>query len=206
MEQAQNPTSFKLTAPQITADNTQTMGVNNQIVIVTLLIILALSFLGINIFIVVGNLLDSLFQIIGPIFSQILSIFGYTAGTVINKGTDVTVDVAKTGVDIVGGTLQSVGNILKDASRSNVNSDVAYGLDGALNKSKTMSYVEPVPSASTNPVQRPVTSNKSGWCLVGEYEGKRGCVAVGEQDRCMSGQVYPSQVACMNPSNYMSKQ
>jgi len=184
------------------------MGINNQIVIISLLIILGLSFLGINIFIVIGNLLESLLKIVGPMIKQILSIFGYTTGTALNKGADVAADVAKTGVDIAEGSLQSVGNVLRDASRGNVNPDAVSGLDGALNVSGTSSstYVEPSPSASTNPVQRPITSGKSGWCLVGEYEGKRGCVAVGDQDRCMSGQIFPSQVACMNPSNYASKE
>ena len=183
------------------------MGINNQIVIIGLLIILGLSFLGINIFIVIGNLLESLLKIVGPMITQILSIFGYTTGTALNKGADVAADVAKTGVDIAEGSLQSVGNVLRDASRDNVNPDAVSGLDGALNSSTASStYVEPSPSASANPVQRPITSGKTGWCLVGEYEGKRGCVAVGEQDRCMSGQIFPSQVACMNPSNYASKE
>ncbi len=184
------------------------MGINNQIVIISLLIILGLSFLGINIFIVIGNLLESLLKIVGPMITQILSIFGYTTGTALNKGADVVADVAKTGVDIAEGSLQSVGNVLRDASRGNVNPAAVSGLDGALNVSSSSlsTYVEPTPSASANPVQRPITSGKTGWCLVGEYEGKRGCVAVGEQDRCMSGQIFPSQVACMNPSNYASKE
>ena len=207
MEQAQSPTGFRLPTISNVSNNEQTMGINNQLVIISLLIILGLSFLGINIFIVIGNLLESLLKIVGPLFKQILSIFGYTTGTALNKGADVAADVAKTGVDIAEGSLQSVGNVLRDASRDNVNPSAVSGLDGALNSSTASStYVEPSPSASANPVQRPITSGKTGWCLVGEYEGKRGCVAVGEQDRCMSGQIFPSQVACMNPSNYASKE
>ena len=207
MEQAQSPTGFRLPTISNVSNNEQTMGINNQIVIIGLLIILGLSFLGINIFIVIGNLLESLLKIVGPLFKQILSIFGYTTGTALNKGADIAADVAKTGVDIAEGSLQSVGNVLRDASRDNVNPSAVSGLDGALNSSTASStYVEPSPSASANPVQRPITSGKTGWCLVGEYEGKRGCVAVGEQDRCMSGQIFPSQVACMNPSNYASKE
>jgi hypothetical protein len=208
MEQAQSPTGFRLPTISNVSNNEQTMGINNQIVIISLLIILGLSFLGINIFIVIGNLLESLLKIVGPMITQILSIFGYTTGTALNKGADVVADVAKTGVDIAEGSLQSVGNVLRDASRGNVNPAAVSGLDGALNVSSSSlsTYVEPTPSASANPVQRPITSGKTGWCLVGEYEGKRGCVAVGEQDRCMSGQIFPSQVACMNPSNYASKE
>jgi hypothetical protein len=207
MEEARTPTGFKMPA----SNNEQTLGFNNQYVIISLLVILLLSFLGINIFIVIGNLFNSIIRIVGPIFTQILSIFGYTTGTVLNKSTDVVVDVTKTGIDIAGGSLQSVGNVLRDASRNNVNPNAVSTLDSTLNNSGSssasiFSYSEPKPSTTTNPVQRPITSNKSGWCLVGEYEGKRGCVAVGEQDRCMSGQIFPSQVTCMNPSNYVSKQ
>ena len=167
-----------------------------------LLGLLILSFLGINLFIIIGNLIDSVLEIVSPLITQVLSIFGYTAGTVLNKGADVTGDVARTGVDLAEGSLQSVGNILKDVSRKNVNPDAVSGLDGTLNASVKSVYKEPAPSTTENPVQKPIASSKSGWCLVGEYEGKRGCVAVGQQDRCLSGQVFPSQVTCMNPTNY----
>ncbi len=189
--------------PQFTnpMDSNTTLGINNQIIIMVLLGLLILSFLGINLFIIIGNLIDSVLEIISPLITQILSIFGYTAGTVLNKGADVTGDVAKTGVDLAEGSLQSIGNILKDVSRKNVNPDAVSGLDKTLNLGKNV-YKEPAPSTTENPVQKPITSGKSGWCLVGEYEGKRGCVAVGQQDRCLSGQVFPSQVTCMNPTNY----
>ena len=195
----------------------KSFGMSNQFIIIALLILLSLSFLGINIFIIIGNLIESFLKIVGPIVTQILSIFGYTTGTALNKGADVAGNVAKTGVDLAEGSIQSVGNILRDASRSNVNPSAVSGLDSALNTNANTntsvsfgssfgSYKEPSPSTSANPVQRPMTSGKSGWCLVGEYEGKRGCVAVGEQDRCMSGQIFPSQVTCMNPTNYASAQ
>ena len=188
--------------PQFTnpMDSNTTLGINNQIIIMVLLGLLILSFLGINLFIIIGNLIDSVLEIVSPVITQVLSIFGYTAGTVLNKGADVTGDVARTGVDLAEGSLQSVGNILKDVSRKNVNPDAVSGLDGTLNASVKSVYKEPAPSTTENHVQKPIASGKSGWCLVGEYEGKRGCVAVGQQDRCLSGQVFPSQVNCMNPT------
>lgn len=198
------------------------MGLNNQFIIIVLLILLSLSFLGINIFIIIGNLVESFLKVVGPLVAQILSIFGYTTGTVLNKSADVAGDVARTGVDLAEGSLQSVGNILRDSSRKHVNPDAVSGLDSALNTNGSSvgttgtsagttggsvgTYKEPAPSTTENPVQKPITSGKTGWCLVGEYEGKNGCVAVGEQDRCLSGQIFPSQVSCMNPSNYASKQ
>ena len=185
----------------IEATPDSTLGIQNQTIIVILLVLLGLSFLGINILTIAGNIVESIISIVGPIITQILSIFGYTTGSVINKTADVVGDVAKTGVDIAEGSLQSVGNILKDASRRNVNQSTTYGLDSALNTGPTQ-YVEPKPDTTGSSIQKPIVSGKSGWCLVGEYEGRRGCVAVSESDKCMSGQVYPSQGACVNPAMF----
>lgn len=215
MEEARTPTSFKFPAmPAMQSNNETTLGMSNQVVIIGLLILLSLSFLGINIFIIIGNFVESFLKVVGPLVAQILSIFGYTTGTVLNKSADVAGDVARTGVDLAEGSLQSVGNVLRDASRKHVNPDAVSGLDSTLNTAGSSfgtttaaaTYKEPAPSTTENPVQKPITSGKTGWCLVGEYEGKNGCVAVGEQDRCLSGQIFPSQVSCMNPSNYASKQ
>ena len=210
MEEARTPSGFKFDnmGNSASTNSNTTFGINNQAIIVILLVTLGLSFLGINIFIVIGNLVDSIINIFGPMISQILSIFGYTTGSVLSKTADVAGTVAKTGVDLAEDSIQSVGTILKDASRQNVNPATVAGLDGALNVQSnnsnisTSTYREPTPSTSGNPIQKPITANKTNWCLVGEYDGKRGCIEVGEQDKCMSGQVFPSQVTCMNPANY----
>ena len=190
--------------PPLLNENT-TAGISNQIIIIVLVALLVLSSLGINIFTIIGSIIQSISAIFWPIVAQILSIFGYTTGSVITKTADVVGDVAKTGVDVAGGSLQSVGNILKDASRGNVAPYAVSNLDHVLNVQGTTLMNEPVPSSSSSPIQKPSSSNKAGWCLVGEYEGKRGCVAVGEQDKCMSGQIFSTQNACLNPGAFASR-
>jgi len=54
-----------------------------------------------------------------------------------------------------------------------------------------------VPVTSAPNIQNPITSNKISWCFSGEFEGKRGCVEVQDQAKCLSGQVFPSQQACL---------
>jgi hypothetical protein len=183
--------------PNLESTPDSTLGIQNQTIIIVLIVLLGLSFLGINILTISGGIVEGTISIFGPMFAQILSIFGYTTGSVINKTADVVGDVAKTGVDVAEGSLQSVGTILKDASRRNVNPATASSLDNVLNVGPNR-YSEPHPDSTTNPIQNPITSGKAGWCLVGEYEGRRGCISVGESDRCMSGQIYPSQAACTN--------
>lgn len=199
------PTSFKYeTTP------TSTMGINNQLIIIVLLVILGLSLLGINVFTMLGNVLESILDLFGPLVKQVLSIFGYTAGTVVEKTADVAGSVAETGVEVAAGSLKSVGSILKDASRTGVNPSAVSGIDNAL-PSLDRAIQSSKPSAGTygpntadHPVQKSTAAGRSGWCLVGEYDGVRGCVAVGETDKCMSRQIFPSQVACMDPSKYQS--
>lgn len=186
-------------------NETSTGGVSNQLIIFVLLTLIILSFLGINLFTMFGSLIEIIVAIVGPFFAQVLSIFGYTTGSVINKTADVVGDVAKTGVDVAEGSLQSVGSILKDASRKHVDPSAASQLDNVLNVSPNRMN-DPAPSPSESPIQKPITAGKTGWCLVGEYEGKRGCVEVGEQDKCMSGQIFASQNACMNPGTFANNQ
>jgi len=186
--------------PNANFNSDQTGGINNKTIIIILLVLLSLSFLGINILTILGDIMKTIVSVLGPLVSQILSIFGYTTGSIINKTADVVGDVTKTGVDIAEGSVQSVGNILKDASRPNVDLKATSSLDSALNVNMAASaQTQPSPTPGENPIQKPITSGKSGWCLVGEYEGKRGCISVNDYDKCLSGQVYPTQDQCLLP-------
>jgi hypothetical protein len=172
---------------------------NKNYIIIFLLILLILSFLGINMLAISGNLIQTIVNIFGPLVTQILSVFGYTAGTLIDKSAEIVTDTAKTGIDIAGGTVGSIGDLLKDASRPGVDDKAKQQLDQSINLSKHPNK-QPEPDSTTNPIQKPISSGKSGWCLVGEYEGRRGCIQVGQEDKCLSGQVYPNQKMCLNPT------
>ena len=194
----ENKESFKM--------NTTNMFSNKNFIITILVILLILSFLGINLLNIVGNLMEVLVKIFGPLVNQILSIFGYTAGTIIDKGADLGTDVATTGVEIAGGSVQSIGKLLIDASKKGVAPDAKKSLNSSfdisvdnLDKPKLSLDLEPSPDTTKNPIQNPISSKK-GWCLVGEYQGKRGCIEIGEYDKCLSGQVFPEEKLCLNPT------
>jgi hypothetical protein len=49
----------------------------------------------------------------------------------------------------------------------------------------------------------PINSGKGhqdGWCYIGTDRGVRTCSQVGVKDTCMSGDIFPSQDICVNPS------
>lgn len=175
---------------------------NKNIIIMILLFLLILSILGTTIFIILGNSIKNMVDILLEFLINFLSFFGYTTGTVLNKTADVVGDTAKTGIDIAQGTFFNVGNIIKDASDENVDENTKNSLDNALKISPIPLQPQstPTPTPSENPIQKPISSSKSNWCLVGEYSEKRGCIEIKDQDRCLSGQVFPTQQLCLNPN------
>jgi hypothetical protein len=267
-------------------DNQMNMGQSQNLIIGLLVILLVLSFLGINILLVVGNFFQALINIFGPLVYQILGVFGYTTGAVINKTADVVSDTTKVGIDIAEGTVQSVGNLLIKSSGAVVDPNAKRLLDNVVNtpirlkmptpppvfvpvpvpvpvevkvpvyspgsSNNSVSFnsllnnpitrflmydpsktpaptptaavpttpvpMTPVPTtpvpmtpAPTTPapttavptetsakIQNPISSNKISWCFAGEYQGKRGCVEVEDQSKCLSGQVFPSQQSCLS--------
>jgi len=172
---------------------------SKNMLIIVLVVLLILSFLGINLLNIFGDFVQTIINIFGPLFSQILSVFGYTTGSIINKSADIVSDTAKFGIDVAEGSIQSVGNLLKNASEKNVDPNSRNQLDITLNDSKYR-LAKSEPDNSTSPIQKPITSNKVGWCLVGEYEGKRGCIEVSDQNKCLSGQIFPDEQMCLNPT------
>ena len=186
------------TASNNIASTDSSMFSKNNLIII-LLVLLSFSFLGVNILAILGNLIQSLINIFGPLITQILSIFGYTAGTVINKSADIVGETAKAGVDIAGGTVRSIGDILKGASAPAVDIRAKNQLDQSLNLS-SLQLKSAQPDSTVSPIQNSISAGKAGWCLVGEYQGRRGCIAVSDQDKCLSGQVYPNQALCLNPN------
>ena len=190
-------------SPMFMSNNTglgsSTLFSGSNLIIILLIALLIFSSLGINIFIVFGNFLQTIVNLFGPLISQILSIFGYTAGTIIGKSADIITDTTKVGVEIAGGAVHSVGDLLKDASRPNIDNNSRNQLDKTINLSGIKNH-EPKPDSTVNPIQNPITSGKQNWCLVGEYQGKRGCIAVSESDKCLSGQIFPTQQMCLNPT------
>lgn len=177
-----------------TITSTETGDSGKNMIIMILAIILILSLLGINIFIIFGNGLQKLINIFSPIVSKTLANLGYASGTLLDKSTDVVADASKYGIDIAHDTLDSVGELLVRASGRDNGSDPEL----ALNQGPLFSTDSTEPDQSASTIQG--GKSKQQWCLVGEHNGARGCVAVDAEDKCMSGQVFPSRNVCMNPT------
>lgn len=181
--------------PAPITNSSNTFSDKNSLIMI-LLLLLIFSFLGINILNISGDFIQRLNIVFAPFVSRILMTFGYTTGTVIDKTADVVTNVSKTGIDIAGGAAHSLGDLFIKAS-----SGTPRDFEKTINEpEKKPEKEEPHPDTTTNPIQKPISSAKIQWCLVGEYEGRRGCIEVTDQDKCLSGQVFPTQKMCLNPT------
>ena len=178
------------------SSNTESFSGKNMLIIV-LVCLLALSFVGFNLLDYISNVIKTIIAVFTPIVRPLLSLLGYTTGSVINKTADVVSDTAKTGIDIAEGTVQSIGDMLISASKGGVDTTQ---LDSALNTTRQKTINDPDADTTANPIQKPISSNKAGWCLVGEVVDKRGCIMVEDEAKCMSGQIFPSKKMCLNPT------
>jgi len=176
--------------------------ISKNILIIILVALLVLSFLGINVLNIFGNLIQNIIYFFTPLISQILSAFGYTAGTAIDKTSDAISAVAKGGIDIADGTLHSVGDLLIKSSIENGNIPTQLNQTISTGNIVKNNVVQPLPDNAANPIQKPITSQKTNWCLVGEYQGRRGCIAITDRDKCLSGQIFPNQKMCLNPAMF----
>ena len=58
----------------------------------------------------------------------------------------------------------------------------------------------PEPDDAGSRTQSNRASGKSGYCYIGEDRGFRSCISVGENDTCMSGDIFPTEAICINPN------
>jgi hypothetical protein len=170
---------------------------NKNAIIVSLTVLLIFSFLGINVIKNIGDLIQHIINTIMFFIRPLLSNVTFITGSAIDSTGDLVADASKTGIDIANGTVDSVGKLLIKASGHEL---AGKDIDQSINRSTIKLPPTPKPDSTTNPIQKPISTTKTNWCLIDEYEGKRNCVEIGEDQKCMSGQVFPEQKMCLNPT------
>jgi hypothetical protein len=182
--------------PRFAISSMEPNDILKNLLIMVLLVVLIFSVLGVNIFTSIGNFLQQIIDIFNPTLKRTFSDLGYATGSLINTSSNALSDVSKTGIDIANGTFHEIGDLLKKGS--------GHDLDKSINKGPEEHKEEVKPDHANSPIQE--SPSKMQWCLVGEYEGRRGCIEIGESDKCLSGQVFPNQKMCLNPTYSQNKQ
>jgi hypothetical protein len=130
---------------------------NKNFWIALLVVLLILSFLGVNFVMLFGQIVQPIVNVFWILVSQILSLFGYTTGTVINKTADVVSGTAKAGLDIAEGTVQSVGNLLIKGSSKDVDTNTQSKLAANILGSPAQAPSPVTAQPPTNSIQQSTT-------------------------------------------------
>jgi len=186
------------------------------------LIVAILLFLGVNLFSYLGDFLQIVKEALAPLLKNILESLGYVVTETTKDVAQLSAEGAKLGIDVAAGTVESGVNVIQGqldidqgSSSGNTNTNnngqnnnqgnapsksfdsISSSLSGALADAEYNS--EPMPDDATSSTQRSGPS-KSGYCYIGEDRGFRSCIQVKDADTCMSGDIFPSQAICVNPS------
>jgi hypothetical protein len=179
-----------------------------NLIILILVVLVILSLIGINLLLWTGMIVGDVSTTLGPAFKDLLSTLGFTAGTLIKGSADVIADTTDLGVDIAKGTTYSIGDLLINSSSPGIDESKQVSLSEVIGVPKLQQVqntpsqqTQPQPIQSSEPTVTPIGSQKpkAGWCYIGEFSGLRGCTEVTENDKCMSGMIFASKQACLNP-------
>jgi len=170
-------------------------------------IVLILSFLGINFFGYLGKVTEAVRDFLKPI----LGLIGYGAAETTKSIVNVSAAGTKGVVDVASGTVVGGVNLLekglskkgKTMNKIDDHSKIDMKLleKAAENQNRPKKEKEePEPDDSGSRIQANKAKIKSGFCYIGEDRGYRRCIAVGEGDKCISGDIFPTDEICVNPS------
>ena len=152
-----------------------------NMVIALLAVIVILMLLGINVFIVIGNIMEVIVSAFGPLVAYIVRSVGYIIGTIITQVAALFGNVGRLSITAVEQTAKTAGNVIQNVS------------GGPVTEHMT---AEPEPTYTASPIMQ--KESKGGYCYVGDNDGQRGCIEVDEPAMCMSGQIFPERETCLN--------
>jgi hypothetical protein len=185
---------------------------------VWIFIILLLAYLGFNIFNYLAKGAQTTNDVLSPFWAYIMSFFNY--GPTITPPEDTGVDADDTHEtdtnDKQGGSTESGNKPISaenaqpnPASLSKINPESTSNPNAhdnaqntALNRALNISKQQELPKQDyvANDSYDSTQQGKAGWCYIGSEQGYRSCSQVGEADTCMSGNIFPTQDVCVNPS------
>ena len=186
-----------------------------------ILIVALLALIGFNVFTYLDDITAWFSEMFGAPFRAVAQFLGYAAADTARSTVDVTAQGTKSAVNIAAGAATSGIDVLQQTIGEGHQPDQQghqpdqqghqpdqqgqkqgqkqgqqpqdMGLQQALSHAKKQ---PPQPDDATSRTQR---SGKSGYCYIGEDRGFRSCIKVGEEDTCMSGDIFPTHAVCINP-------
>lgn len=171
-------------------------------------IILILAFLGFNVFAYLTAGTQTLADFLGFFAEKLFGSTAVVAGQAIDVSAEgakavvsETADVIETGLTAVQNAVPNGATAKSTVKGQPVTSSSADPMQqSSLNKALNSGRAQTSDYEASEATSSVHTAGKAGWCYVGMDRGFRTCAEVGVNDTCMSGDIFPSQEICMNPS------
>jgi hypothetical protein len=157
------------------------------------LLIFALAFVGINIFSYLAKGTQTIADVFAPIFGKVAKAGVATTGETINVAAEGAKTVINETADLTTKGLTTVQDLthVNKTGTTGTNANLMTALDANASESNDfMAHQAPTS----------LQQHEAGWCFIGNDNQQRVCGQVGVQDTCMSGNIFPTQEICINPS------
>jgi hypothetical protein len=175
------------------------------------LVLLLLALIGFNVFTYLDDITAWFSETFGAPFRTVARFLGYAAIDTAHTTVDVTAQGTKSAVDIAAGAATSGIDVLQqtidqkgqdqDQDQDQDQAQKGQGQDMSSNAGlhRALSHAKKQPPQPDDATSRTQRTGKSGYCYIGEDRGFRSCIKVGEEDTCMSGDIFPTHAICINP-------
>lgn len=180
-----------------------------------ILVIALLALLGINIFTYLSKITDWFGGTFGPVFKGTVG----TAADVVGDTAKQTIITAAEGTQaVVGGVAEGTKAVVGGVAEGTTTgiSELQKALDGdvvrnnidnrgianeTINNELAQMVIDQDDEEADTSIVGPRTKGlTNGFCYIGEDRGVRSCMAVGQNDKCVSKQIYPTMDVCVNPN------
>jgi hypothetical protein len=207
----------------LNASSNEDVGFLNSIKSVSIttwiIIFFIFSFLGFNVFVYLAKGTEDITNFLAPLIKASLSLFAYMTGSVVDVTASGAQNILNRTTDVADAGLTTIQNKAQQFQENPIpttklpsqpvkqtnkqpdlmsNNALNQSLNTATASQNSHNNNDYQADESTSTIQS--GGNKSGWCYIGEDRGFRSCVEVGQQDKCMSGDIFPSKDICVNPS------
>jgi len=197
--------SETISKPFLASEEPSSSFSNKNLIIIILFVLLFFSLIGVNLLNYFGVVLTDILTSLISSLVDLLSLMGFTAGSLINGSADLVAGTTELGIDIAKGTTHSIGDLLIQSGNTEIDPSKQLDLSDTINSwiyRDTKPKPEPAPVQSSEPTVTSISSQKpkAGWCYIGDFTSARGCVQISEHEKCVSGQIFASQSKCLNPA------
>lgn len=179
-----------------------------------IIIILILAFLGFNVFVYLAKGTQEATNYFAPLIKAIFGSSVAVSSNIIDVSAEGGKAVVGTSSDIIQSGLSEVqkitpnqvkipGNNPEQIKDDKLKHEIIQqsSLNKALNSAESQTNAQQNTNYESDYASSSIQGGgKAGWCFIGIDKGFRTCAEVGVNDTCMSGQIFPSNEICMNPS------